>query len=60
MNEKLALIVEFSFFSVRRIDQWGGQSTVFSSPDLRECLAEASKILGYPLVLPISGPNTAL
>ena len=60
MSEKLALVVEFGCFSVRRTDLWGGQSTVFRSPDLRECLAEASNILGYPLVLPISGPNTEL
>lgn len=58
MSEKLALVIQYGYFEVRRIDQWGGQSTVFRSPDLRECLAEASNMLGHPLVIPISGPNT--
>jgi hypothetical protein len=60
MANRIALVVENGRFEVRVTDEWGGQIIVGQSSDLQQCLEHAYMRLGHPLVIPISGPNTAL
>lgn len=59
MNEKIALIVnQWGTFSVNHIDPGGQQAVIADDESLEECLRRAAVKLGYPLVIPISGPTT--
>ena len=60
MTDRIALIIDGDRFEVRRMDAAGNQNTISGSSDLAECLSFASKMVGYPLVIPISGPATML
>lgn len=60
--DKIALIVQPSntfAFQVRKMDEFGGQEVVAQAMDLESALREAAQRLNHPLVIPISGPNTA-
>jgi hypothetical protein len=55
----IALIIENGRFEVQAGDAWG-QHFIARSTDLQECLEQARQVLGHPLVIPISGPNTEI
>lgn len=63
MNKKIALIVtnaDNPWFSVAIQDELGIMSIAASGPDLTMVFHQASCVLGHPLVLPLSGPETSL
>lgn len=63
MSTRIGLIVSNTsnpWFKVMIDDGNGCQREVASGPDLGRALNYAAVMLGYPLVLPISGPDTSL
>lgn len=59
MNDGIALIVNpDGTFEVRRLN-YGSQRQVSWSESLADALSQAALVLGYPLVIPMSGPGTA-
>lgn len=60
MNERIALVVEYGDFIVRVTDAWGNNRDIYRFSSLEECLRQAQMMLGHPIVIPISGPNTSL
>jgi hypothetical protein len=55
VDRKIALIVDSGGFMLVTLDQLGNRGTIFTSVDLEETLRMGAQILGYSLVLPISG-----
>lgn len=63
MTNKIGLVISPNvngWFSVVSMDEAGNQQTINEGPDLGRCLTYAARVLGYPLVIPISGPTTQL
>lgn len=63
MNKKIALIVEDSantWFRVMTDDGNGNKMEIASGSDVGRVLNYAAVMLGHSLVIPLSGPDTAL
>lgn len=58
---KLGLIVNpDGSVEVREMDDYGNQRQVAWADNVGLCLQRAATALGYPVVIPISGPDTDL
>jgi len=63
VDRKIALIVSDSvngWFKVVAMDDSGNQRIVHEGGDLARTLTYAAGVLGHSLVIPLSGPATAL
>jgi hypothetical protein len=60
MNTRIALVVDPSsgVFKVVASDEWGNRRTAGEGYELESVLRQSASVLGHPLVVPLSGPET--
>lgn len=63
MTTKIGIVIcntPNPWFKVVIMDEFGNKNEIADGPQLDHVLHSASVRLGYPIVLPVSGPETAL